>query len=95
MIPDGMQQMPPSDSTKNGRKSGKLNLEAKRPSADKLTVSRIFSTGPHATLQGDVAARTKRSERGARIVGDVRRGLLFALVLVVVGVILVEFVKML
>lgn len=36
---------------------------------------------------------TRRSERGARIMGDVRRALLFALVLVVVGFVLYEFVS--
>jgi hypothetical protein len=91
-----MQQLPPSGSAKNGRKSGKLNLQARKPpSAEPLSGSKMFSTGPHATLEEAAAEASKRVERGARIVGDVRRALLFALVLVVVGVILVEFVKML
>ena len=91
MISLGMQQMPPSDSAKNGRKSGKLNLDARRsPSEGRL--SRMFSTGPQATLDGSAS---KRKERGARIFGDVRRALLFTVVLVAVGIILAELVKML
>ena len=92
MISGGMQQMPPSGSIKNGRKSGQLNLEARRTPVDKLSSSKLFSTGRHATLEG---AEAERRERSGRILRDVRRALLFALVLVVVGAILVEFVKLL
>jgi hypothetical protein len=88
-----MQQMPPSGSAKNDRKSGKLNLQA-RKSEPEAKLARMFSTGPHATLAGDDAASAmKRNERGKRIASDVRRAVLFTLVLVTVGVILAEFVK--
>jgi hypothetical protein len=87
MIADGMQQLPPSGSAKNGRKSGGLNLEVRRDEPE-AKMKRMFSTGPHATL--DVRAR---GERGRRIASDVRRALLFSLVLVTVGIILAEFVK--
>jgi hypothetical protein len=87
-----MQQVPPSGPIKNGRKSGKLNLEARR-SDPEAKLSKMFSTGPHATLEGEAIRATKRTERGKRIAGDLRRAVLFAVVLVAVGVILVEFVK--
>jgi hypothetical protein len=88
-----MQQMSGGGSPKNDRKSGRLNLNA-RPSQQSLRLSRMFSTGPHATLEGDDAASAmKRNERGRRIFGDVRRAVLFTIVLVTVGVILAEFVK--
>jgi hypothetical protein len=88
-----MEHFPPSRSVKNDRKSGKLNLQARR-SEPEAKLSRMFSTGPHATLEGDpAAAASKRTERGARIAGDVRRAVLFTLVLVTVGVILAEFLK--
>jgi hypothetical protein len=72
------------------RKSGKLNLDARRNRRPKAG-SRMFSTGPQATSMGIRPA----SASGARIFGDVRRALLFAVVLVAVGIILAEFVKML
>jgi hypothetical protein len=89
-----MQQIPPNGSAKKDRKSGKLNLEARRNEPE-AKLSRMFSTGPHATLEGNAGVTaSKRNERGARIASDVRRALLFSLVLVTVGIILAEFVKM-
>lgn len=89
-----MQQVPPSGSGRKDRKSGSLNLEARRNEPE-AKLSRMFSTGPHATLEGSSGLNaSKRTERGARIASDVRRVLLFSIVLVTVGIILAEFVKM-
>ncbi|HEV3030011.1 MAG TPA: hypothetical protein VG319_00135 [Polyangia bacterium] len=52
----------------------------------------MFSTGNHPVV-GDPAAATRRTERGTRIAGDVKRALFFAVVLVFVGIVLYQFVS--
>jgi hypothetical protein len=52
----------------------------------------LFSTGNHPVV-GDPAAATRRTERGTRIAGDVKRALFFAVVLVFVGIVLYQFVS--
>ncbi|HVX93843.1 MAG TPA: hypothetical protein VHK47_02940 [Polyangia bacterium] len=80
MIRRRMQQIPPTPPKKGGRPT------PGSPSAA------LFSTeSRHVAGAPEIASR--RSERSARIMGDVRRALLFALVLVVVGFVLYEFVS--
>jgi hypothetical protein len=52
----------------------------------------LFSTGPYPVV-GNPADSSRRNERGARILSDVKRGLLFAGVLVLVAVVLYIFVS--
>jgi hypothetical protein len=56
-------------------------------------VSPLFRTGPHATLEGAAVRASQRTDRGARIVADVRRTVLYGLVFVGVGLILALFVS--
>jgi hypothetical protein len=81
MIRRRMQQIPPIPPTKKGNRPTPANASAA-----------LFSTeSRHVAGAPEVA--TRRSERGARIMNDVKRALLFALVLVVVGFVLYEFVS--
>ncbi|HVZ71240.1 MAG TPA: hypothetical protein VHJ20_02600 [Polyangia bacterium] len=81
-----MQQVPPR-SGPDGRRGAALPL---RPTQE--PVSKLFSTGQHSTLEGANAA-TKRSERGSRIVSDLRRTIIYAAIFLGVGLILALFVS--
>jgi hypothetical protein len=84
-----MQQGPPGSGSEKPR-SGSLLI---RP-ASREPVSKLFSTGPHTTLEAAAAADTmKRDERGGRIISDVRRTVLYAVIFLGVGLILALFVS--
>jgi len=53
--------------------------------------STLFSTGKHPVV-GDPENATRRSDRNARIAGDMKRALFFAVVLVFVAIVLYQFV---
>lgn len=82
-------QYPPKNPPHGGRPSERKS--ALTPIPDKH--SRMFSTGNHVSVEGAAQHKSQRSERGARIFSDVKRAVLFAFVLVVVGVVLVQFVS--
>jgi len=52
----------------------------------------LFSTGNQPVV-GDPVAATRRTDRGTRIAGDVKRALFFAVVLVFVAIVLYQFVS--
>jgi hypothetical protein len=79
----------PPGSGSDKRRSGSLLI---RPSTPAEPMSRLFSTGKHETLEGPGLA-TKRNERGSRIVSEVRRTLVYAIVFLGVAVILGLFVS--
>jgi hypothetical protein len=81
MIRRRMQQIPPTPPPKSGR-----------PTPANASAA-LFSTERRPHVAGAPELASRRSERSARIMGDVRRALLFALVLVVVGFVLYEFVS--
>jgi hypothetical protein len=87
-----MDQVPPGSGSAGSdrRRSGALSI---RPSTSGPPVSSMFSTGPQATLEGGAADATKRNERGRRIVSEVRRTLLYAVVFLGVGRVLALFVS--
>jgi hypothetical protein len=89
MIASSMQQVPPGSGS-DRRRSGALSI---RPSTPGQPVSSLFSTGKHLTLEGAVEDALKRSQRGTRIVTEVRRTLLYAMVFLGVGIILALFVS--
>jgi hypothetical protein len=87
--PGRMQQVPPGSGSDKPR-SGSLLI---RPAA-KEPVSKLFSTGQHTTLEAAGAAdATKRNERGGRLISDVRRTLLYAVIFLGVGLVLALFVS--
>ena len=51
----------------------------------------LFSTGRHPV--GDAHEISRRTERGARIAGDMKRALFFTAILVVVAIVLYQFVS--
>jgi hypothetical protein len=89
MIGPSMQQVPPRSGS-DRRRSGALSI---RPPSSDQTVSPLFSTGKHVTLEAGARDALKRDERGARIVTEVRRTLLYAIVFLGVGLILALFVS--
>ena len=88
---DLMQQVPPGSGSEKPR-SGALLI---RPTSKELEpVSKLFSTGAHAPLEASGAVdATKRNERGGRIISDLRRTLLYAVIFLGVGLILALFVS--
>jgi hypothetical protein len=83
-----MQQMPPIPPMKKGATgSGRPTY---RTPAD--ANASLFSTGKHP-VTGDPLATTRRTERSARIAGDMKRALFFAVVLVFVAIVLYQFVS--
>jgi len=52
----------------------------------------LFSTG-NRPIVGDPVAASRRTERGSRIAGDVKRALFFAVILVFVAIVLHQFVS--
>jgi hypothetical protein len=87
-----MVQLPPKGPSQDGRPGDRrTGKNALTPVPDKHT--RMFSTGNHAAVEGPARTVIARRERGARIFGDIKRAVLFAFVLVVVGVVLAQFVK--
>jgi hypothetical protein len=89
MIEFSMQQNPPGSGS-DKRRSGALSIRRPTPGEP---VSRLFSTGKHETLEGGAIDATKRTERGKRIVTEVRRTLIYAVVFLGVGIILAMFVS--
>jgi hypothetical protein len=87
MIGGVMQPFPPLRST---RKSEGKPSEGPAP-GDHL--SRLFSTGKHSTLGPDPLTASQRSDRGARIASDIRRGFFFVCVLFGVAIVLALFVS--
>jgi hypothetical protein len=92
MIAFPMQQVPPGSGS-DRRRSGALSIRPSRQSTPGQPVSSLFSTGNHATLEGGVEDALKRSQRGTRIVSEVRRTLMYAIVFLGVGLILALFVS--
>ena len=80
-----MQQMPPTPPAKKG--TGRPTF---RTPADPQ--SSLFSTGKLPVV-GAPETVTRRTDRGARIAGDMKRALFFAVVLVFVAIVLYQFVS--
>jgi hypothetical protein len=80
-----MEQIPPNPPPKksDARRSSRITGD---------THASLFSTGNHPVV-GDPVAATRRTERGTRIAGDVKRALFFAVVLVFVAIVLYQFVS--
>jgi hypothetical protein len=89
MIGFSMQQVPPGSGSDRPR-SGALSI---RPSTPGQPISALFSTGKHLTLEGGAVDASKRNERGMRIVTEVRRTVVYAMVFLGVGLILALFVS--
>jgi hypothetical protein len=83
-------QFPPSNPANPINPMKKGDGRTPRPTPADPNAS-LFSTGVYPTTV-DPADITRRTERGARIFGDVKRGLLFAGILVLVAVVLYIFV---
>jgi hypothetical protein len=83
-----MQQIPPQPPG-DRRKTGDGRPIARAPGDP---VSSMFNTGNHPVV-GDPTVTMKRTERGARIAGDVKRALFFAIILVFVAIVLYQFVS--
>ena len=81
-----MQQMPPNPPKKNA--SGRPGYRTP-PDAN----SALFSTTGKQKTVDDPRRITRRIDRGARIAGDMKRAIFFAVVLVFVGVVLYQFVS--
>jgi hypothetical protein len=80
-----MQQLPPNPPKKaEGRSAFRTPPDAN---------ASLFSTRERPALSGPQAS-VRRTERGRRIAGDVKRGVLFAAVLVVVGLVLYQFLAL-
>jgi hypothetical protein len=84
MIATAMQQIPPNQPPKKG---GRPSM---RTPADPY--ASLFNTGKYPVV-GDPAVATKRTERGIRIAGDVKRALFFGVILVFVAIVLYQFVS--
>jgi hypothetical protein len=81
-----MQQMPPTPPpTKKG--GGRPGYRTP-PDAN----ASLFSTGNHPVV-GDPHEVTRRTDRGIRIANDMKRALIFAVVLVFVAIVLYQFVS--
>jgi hypothetical protein len=81
-----MQQMPPNPPpTKKG--GGRPTYETPADANASL-----FSTGRHP-VAGDPHEISRRTERGARIAGDMKRALFFTVILVFVAIVLYQFVS--
>jgi hypothetical protein len=96
MIAFPMQQVPPGSGS-DRRRSGALSIRPSRQSTPGQGISPLFSTGKHETLEGGVEGGVhdalKRSQRGTRIVTEVRRTVAYAIVFLGVGIILALFVS--
>jgi hypothetical protein len=80
-----MQQIPPNPPPK--KSPGRPSV---RTPADPY--ASLFNTGNHPVV-GDPADAAKRTERGARIAGDLKRALFFTAILVFVAIVLYQFVS--
>jgi hypothetical protein len=80
-----MQQMPPPPPNKNDSRRSGYRTPADANSA-------LFSPTGKQQSGDDPRRITRRIDRGARIAGDMKRALFFAVVLVFVGVVLYQFV---
>jgi hypothetical protein len=80
-----MEQIPPNSPPKKSdpRRTSRITGDSH---------ASLFSTGNHPVV-GDPVAATRRTERGSRIAGDVKRAFFFAVILVFVGVVLYQFVS--
>jgi hypothetical protein len=100
MIAFPMQQVPPGSGS-DRRRSGALSIRpshsARQSTPGQATpgqgISPLFSTGKHETLEGAVDDALRRSQRGTRIVTEVRRTFMYAIVFLGVGLILALFVS--
>jgi hypothetical protein len=84
-----MQENPPRSGL-DKRRLGGLSL---RPQTPAEPVSPLFRTGPYQMLEGAPEVASQRTERGARIIADLRRTFVYAVVFLGVGLILALFVS--
>jgi hypothetical protein len=89
-----MQQFPRFPPPKGGSTKGTERPGAGRPTyrTPPDATSSLFSTGNRPAV-GDPLEATRRADRGARIAGDMKRALFFAVVLVFIGIVLYQFMS--